>query len=295
MLPALLAGAAVAGVVSNLLKKHANAPDMSAMFREIDQAGENQRQIINALPAELKKQYDEYKSSNVATIGALQTGTTALGDKLKAETSALYGPNAPAVQAAIDASKTAIYAELPGQQAAIRQALAATGGFDRGTAGKQLAAPVLQAGQQYGQQVANITAQQLQQKQRAEQDAINTINSMDENTLRAVFGMNKDQALQLMTSNRQDLKDQMTDLVNQSANQTNQKLGAMGANITNQYAQKVREAAQANDLTNAWVNLGSNVVGTAVSGWNGTAQGLGVDYNNPANRNDVVASTINPR
>ena len=275
MLPAILAGAAAAGVISSLLAKHANAPDMSGMFREIDAAGANQRDLINALPAELKKQYDAYTASNAAAGTALQTGTTALGEKLRSETTALYGANAPAVQAAMDASKTAIYADLPGQQAAIRQALAATGGFDRGTAGKQLAAPVLQAGQQYGQQVANITAQQLQQKQQAEQAAITAITNMDNQVIQQLFGMSKDQALTLMNSNRQDLKDQMTGLVNQSTNQTNQKLGAMGANLTNKYMENVADAAQSNAKTNAWIGLGSNVVGAMTNGWQGINQGLG--------------------
>jgi len=272
MLPAIIAAGAAAAIIKGIFAKHADAPDMSGVFRDIDHAGENQRDLINALPVELQKQYTDYKASNAATGAALQTDTAALGTKLKADTAALYGPNAPAVQAAMDASKTAIYADLPGQQAAIRQALAATGGFDRGTAGKQLAAPVLQAGQQYGQQVANITAQQLQQKQKAEQDAINTVNNMDNNVIQQLFGMNKEQALTLMNSNRQDLKDQMTALVNQSTNQTNQKLGAMGANITNKYMENVADAAQSNAKTNAWIDLGSNVIS---NGWQGTSQGLG--------------------
>jgi len=270
--------AAAGGVLKGLLTEGGvSAPDLTALFQTIDSAGANQRDLINALPAELQKQYAEYKTSNTAAIGALQTGTAALGEKLKAETAALYGPNAPAVQAAMDASKTAIYAELPGQQAAIRQALAATGGFDRGTAGKQLAAPVLQAGQQYGQQVANITAQQLQQKQKAEQNAITTINSMDENTLRAVFGMNKEQALMIMNSNRQDLKDQMTDLVTQSTQQTQQKLGVQGMQIQNQYQADVAKKAQKDAMTGAWIDLGAEAIDGGISaagGWKGISQGL---------------------
>jgi hypothetical protein len=291
MIGAILAGSAAAGVVSSLLAKHANAPDLSGVFKEIDASGANQRELINALPAELKKQYDAYTASNAAAGTALQTGMSSVGEKLKAETAALYGPDAPAVRAAMDASKTAIYADLPGQQAAIRQALAATGGFDRGTAGKQLAAPVLQAGQQYGQQIANITAQQLAAKQNATKNAIDTVARMDENTLTQLFGMSRDQATAILNGNRQDLKDQMTDLVNQSTQQTNQKLGAMGANLSNQYQQKVAEAAQSNAQTNAWIGLGSNLLG----GWKGITQGLGAtDYNNPANRNDAVGGTINP-
>lgn len=263
-----------AGVVKGLLSGGGvSAPDLSALFKTIDTAGENQRDMINALPAELQKQYAEYKASNAATIEALQTGTQALGDKYKAETAALYDPNAPAVKAALDAAKTAIYADLPGQQDAIRQALAATGGFNRGTASKQLAAPVIQAGQQYGQQVANVTAQQLQQKQQAQQNALNTILSMDQNTLQSVFGMNKEQALQIMQSNREDLKDQLTSLVNQSVNQTNQKLGVQGAQVQNQYQADVAKKAQSDAMTGAWVDLGANAISQGLQTFNQPTSG----------------------
>ena len=264
----LLAAAAAGAVIQGMLAKHAKAPNFDEMFREIDQAGTDQRQLINALPADLQKQYEAYKASNAAAGETLKTDTAALGDKLRAETSALYDPNAPAVRAAIDAMKTQTFADVPGQQAAIREALAATGGFDRGTASQQLAAPVIQAAGKVGQGIQNITAQQLQQKQQAELSAINTITSMDNNVIQQLFGMSKEQALTIMNSNRQDLKDQMSALVSQSVNQSNQKLGAMGANLTNQYMADVGKAAQTNALTGGLVNVG-------VQGVQGLLSGLG--------------------
>ena len=252
---------AIGGVVSGLLNQGTvSAPDLSQLFKTIDTAGANQRDLISALPADLRKQYAAYQASNAAAGTALQTGTTALGNNLMAQTEANYDPNAPAVKAAEDAAKTSIYANVPGQQAAIREALASTGGFDRGTASKQLAAPVLQAGQQYGQQVANITASQLQQKQQATQSAINTINTMNDQVLQSQFGLSKDQALQILNGNRQDLKDQLTSLINQSNTQTAQTLGVQSADITNQYNNQVAQKAQSDALNNSFVNLGVSAV-----------------------------------
>jgi hypothetical protein len=263
-----------AGVISGILNKGTvSAPDLTTLFTTINNSGQYQKDLINMLPVNLQKQYQDYQSSNAATGTTLQNTTNQLGQNLMAQTEANYDPNAPAVKAAEDAAKTSIYADVPGQQAAIREALAATGGFDRGTASKQLAAPVLQAGQQYGQQVANISASQLQQKQQATQNAINTVNSMDVNTMNSLFGMSKEQALQILQGNRQDLKDQLTQLVQQSQNQTNQTLGVQGADITNQYNQKVAQKAQSDALNNSFVNLGVNAVGDAsgfLSGLNTT-------------------------
>jgi hypothetical protein len=267
-----------AAVVSGLLGKGpVSAPDLTALFDTIKASGVYQKDLINALPAEIKPLYDNYVAS-LGTAGQnLQAGVAQTGQNLLTATAANYGPEA--AKAAEDAAKTAIYANLPAQQNAIRQALAATGGFDRGTATKQLAAPVIQAGQQFGQQVANITAQQLQAKQAATQQALNTISNMTDQAIMSVFGMSKDAATTILNSNRQDLKDQLTSLINQNTQQTQQTLGVQGVNIENQYNQQVAENARQNALTNAWVNLGANAAEAGVGaagGWKGIAQGLGI-------------------
>ena len=215
--------------------------------------------MINALPDALKKQYADYAASNATAGTNLQTGVSQLGQNLQTQTAANYDPNAPVVKAAEDQAKTAIYADLPGQQAAIREALASTGGFDRGTASKQLAAPVIQAGAKYAQAVSGITTQQLQAKQAATQDALKAVTSMNDQTLQQLFGMSQQQALQILQGNRQDLKDQLTSLINQSVNQTNQTLGVQGADITNKYNQAVASKAQSDALNNSFASIGSNL------------------------------------
>lgn len=249
---------AVGGVLKGILGTGpVSAPDLSRLFSIIDNAGENQRELINQLPAELQKQYADYKTSNAAAGTRLQNTTQALAQALQTGTAANYDPNAPAVKAAQDAAKTAIYANVPGQQAAIREALAASGGFDRGTASKQLVAPVLQAGQQVAQSVLNTTASQLQQKQAATQKALETVTAMGENTAQQLFGMSIQQAASILQGNRQDLKDQLTSLINQSSGQTSQKLGVTGTDIENKYNQNVAENAEQNAQLGSWIDLGT--------------------------------------
>lgn len=280
---------AIGGVVSGILNKGGvSAPDLSAIFNTIQNAGANQRQLINALPAELRPLYDQYVASNTATGQALQTGTTGIGNTLEANTAANYGPEV--AKAAEDAAKTAIYANLPGQQNAIRQALASSGGFDRGTASKQLAAPVLQAGQAVAQNVANVEAQQLQAKQSATQNAINTVARMNEDVLNSLFGMSKEQATAILQGNRQDLKDQLTALVNQSQGEAAQIAGAQGADITNKYNQAVAEKAQKDALNNAWVNLGTNVASSVP----GFLSGMGVPGSTGFDPSTMSSSPVNP-
>lgn len=273
-------GSAIGGVVSGILNKghKVSAPDLTAIFKTIDDAGVYQKDLINKLPGNIQKLYEEYKTSNAGNLEALKTGTADLEDKYRREISDIYDPNAPAVKAANDAAKMAIYADLPGQQDAIRQALAATGGFDRGTAGKQLSAPILQAASKYAQSVAGTSAQQLQMKQQMQQKAAETIRAMDDATLQTVFGMNKEQALTIMNSSRNDLKDQLTDLVNQSVRQSQQKAQVQGADITNKYNAAVADKASKDALNNAWVNLGTNIIdqgGALIGDFMGSAGKLG--------------------
>lgn len=265
----------IGSVIGGFLKKGpAGAPDLTPLFNIIDNAGEQQKEYINQLPVDLQQQYAAYKASNAATGNTLQTSVDNNNTDYLDKMSALYDPNSPAVKASQDAAKTSIYADLPSQQAAIREALAATGGFSRGTAAKQLAAPVLQAGAKLDQANLNISADQLQKQQAAKQQAITTVNSIDDATANTLFGMSKDQALQILNNGRADLQNQLTELINQSQTQTNQKLQVSGQQIQNQYNQTVADNADYNNKVNGWVNLGTNVASAApgfLSGLNAPA------------------------
>lgn len=263
----------VAGVVSGALNSGGvAAPDLSSLFSTIANAGENQRELIGQLTPELQAQYAQYVAANNQTGQALTTGTQAATSALTAGTNANFDP--AVAQAAEDAAKTKIYAAVPGQQDAVREALAATGGFDRGTAAKQLAAPVLQAGQATAQNVLSTEAQQLQAKQQATQQALTTIASMDDTTLMAQFGMSKEQAAQILNGNRQDLKDQLTQLINQSNTQTGQTVSLQQQQIQDQYTQQVAQKAQQDAMNGAIVGLGADVATGGAAAAPGFLSGL---------------------
>ena len=256
-----------AGVVSGIINggRSIPKPDLDKLFATIAAAGANQRNLINALPDSLKPLYEEYKASTNKASTDMKEGTSAIGDTLLKKTEANFGPEA--TRAALDAVKGEIYGELPGQQNAIRQTLAATGGFDRGSAGKALAAPVLQAAQKFATSAAAITAEQLKAKQQATQQALQTVTSMDSAALQAAFGMSKEQAQQILSGNRQDLKDQLTDLINQSNTETNQVLGVQGDAAMNEYRRQVAGNAKKDALTNGLVGLGADALSGGGAGF----------------------------
>lgn len=246
------------GVIGGLIGSGQSLPtiDVAALFSTIQSAGQYQRQIINALPAEIQKQLQDYAASNAAAGAAYQTGVTGASNDLLAKTSALYGPNSDAANAEKLANKTAIYSTVPGTQDAVRGALAASGGLSRGHAGTALAQPYLQAASQYGQSAMATDAAQTKAGQAATQQALQTVASMNDQMFTQLFGMSKAQAQQILTTGTQALQTQLTQLINQSTNETNQTLGVEGVAANNGYQNAVTRNAQEQQIWNGVAGLG---------------------------------------
>ncbi|SRR5260221_668410 len=262
-----LVGRDLGGVVSGLINSGGNpTTDLAPLFAQIAASGVNERQMINMLPENLKPLYENYKASLGQTGTTLQTATTGIGQKLLDQTKALYNPESPAVQATLAALKQQDYSTLPGTLTNLRSQLAATGGLERGGAGKAITQAVLAPAAQYSQQAANVTGQQLQTQQTATQTALNKIASLDDETAQSLFGMNKEQALQILQYGRQDLRDKLTSLVNQSHSETDQKLGLLGYQANQGYKNAVADKAQQDAIVNGLVNTGVDLAGSYASG-----------------------------
>lgn len=254
------------GVLAGLLNgdRSQPTPDLAALFGTIAASGQNERQLINQLPDNLKPLYDQYKASLGAAGNTFQTTNANIGQTLEDKTAALYGPNSPAVQATLAALKQQDYSTLPGTLTALRSNLAATGGLERGGAGKAITQAVLAPASTYSQQAATVTGQQLTAQQQAVQAAVNKVAALDEATAQAMFGMSKEQATTILTSGRQDLQNQLAQLINQSRNETGQNLVVQGigtnAAYENAVAQNANQAAIVNGLVNTGVNAGGAIV-----------------------------------
>lgn len=251
-------GSDVGAVVGGLVNSMQGQPSLNlqALFQQIAASGANERTLINNLPASLQPLYAQYKTSLGAAGTALQNTTNTVGQTLEDKTAALYGPASPAVTATLAALKQQDYSTQPGTLNALRAQLAATGGLARGGAQKALTQAVLAPAATFSQQAATVTGQQLTAQQQAQQAAINKVASMDETTAQSLFGMSKEEATQILTSGRQDLQQQLTQLVNQANTETNQNLNILGLQANNQYQNAVAKNANNTAIVNGLVNLG---------------------------------------
>jgi hypothetical protein len=273
------AGGILAGLING--NRSQPTPDLSPLFAQIAQSGQNEQILIDQLPENLKPLYAEYKASLSQAGQTLQDTNANIGQTLTDKTAALYGPTSPAVQATLAALKQQDYSTLPGTLTNLRAQLAAGGGLARGGANKAITQAVLAPAAQYSQQAANVTGQQLTTQQGAVQAAINKVAALDESTAQTMFGMSKEQATQILTFGRQDLQKQLSDLINQSRNETAENLGVQGIGVNaayqNDIAQNNNQAAITNGLINTGINAGSGIV-NALAAPNTSAPTLQPNY-----------------
>lgn len=227
--------------------------DLSALFDTINKAGAKKEEMIKALPESLKPLYEQYKKSLSAAGATLEGTTKDIGQNLLDKTTALYDPNSAAVQATLAALKQQDYSTLPGTLTALKAQLAGSGGLSTGGAGRAITQAVLAPAAQYSQQAADVQAQQLNAQQTNVQAALNKIASMDETTARALFGMSTQEAQTILTSGRDDLKSQLSDLINNIDTQTSQTLGLQGFAANEAQQNALTRLQQKSDLTNMGV------------------------------------------
>jgi len=286
-----LAAAAAGAVISGLINSMRKQPslDLSAIFREIDSAGTQKAQMINQLPEQLRPLYDEWKKSLASSGEQLQTTRADIGKNLMEQTQGLYGPESPAVKATLEALKMQDYSTLPGTMTNLKAQLASTGGLARGGAGKAITQAVLQPAQQYGQQAANVMAEQLQTQQQNVQAAINKIAALDDDTAVKIFGMTTAEAQDILQYGREDLQNQLAGLINNINTTTEQKTSLMGAKAQNELDRANARVQQQSALTNALTSFGTSTLGNALANTGGGGTGF-----NPSTMSTPSGANANP-
>lgn len=286
---------AIGSLISSAINAGRKLPttDLRALFATINQAGAKKEQMINALPAELKPLYDEYKRSLGEAGTELDTAVTGIGQKLLEDTKSLYGPESPAVKATLDALRTQEYSTLPGTLTNLKAQLASTGGLARGGAGRAVTQAVLAPAQQYGQQAASVLAQQLTTQQQNVQSAINKIADLDDASANKLFGMSTQEAQQILTYGRDDLKTKLSDLINNIDTQTEQTLGLQGFAAHEAQKNALTRLQQKSDITSLGADAIINgLMGAATMGAGGGGSGLpaGADVGSASYMRNALAN-----
>ena len=253
-------GSDLGGVAAGLINSGQSLPtiDIQPLLDAINANKTENTGLINNLPAELAPLYAQYQAALTGAGNTLQGTTTNIGQNLLDQTQALYGPSSPAVLATLAGLKQQDYSTLPGTLNALKANLAASGGLNRGAGARAIQSAVLAPASQYSQQAATVTGQQLQTQQANVQNALNRIASMDDVTAQQIFGMTKEQATSILTSGRQDLQNQLAQLINTNNQALNSTLGLRGIAAQNAYENALTRNAQQAAIVGGLTNLAFN-------------------------------------
>lgn len=273
-------GSDVAGVVSGLINSGRSLPtiDIGALLSTIQGNQTANAGLINGLTPQVQQLLAQYTNGTNAAGSTYQGATNQIGNTLLNNTSNLYGPNSPAVQATLAALKQNDYSTLPGTLNNLKSSLAATGGLQRGGAATAIQKAVQAPATAFSGQAATVQGQQLTAQQQNVQQALNKIASMDDTTAQQLFGMSRDQATQILTTGNQALQTQLSDLINNNNQATNATLGAEGVSANNAYQNAVTRNAQQAGIVNGLTNLGVNgAIDLASMGFGGGGAGGAAD------------------
>jgi len=229
-----------------LNKRKTNLPDTKALTDTVNAGTARQNEIASALPGKLAPLSGQYQGNLENAVNTARSGLTAEGDKLVSgvgDTSSemFQKESAQLKQNALDASTAAARLQ--------RNNLAAGGNLNSGAGVSAARNLAVETAKNITQGQTALGVQSLAAKQQALQSVYQQNAELVHNTL----GINADEFKTLLSSGRQDLIDEATNLLNISQNDTNSKLqiGQIGQN--RQIASELGNAQGRNDLNSSIV------------------------------------------
>jgi len=243
-----LLGGGIGSIIGGLFGQTTQAPNYNQLLAQNQTNYNNQLSMAQGLPSQINAQFPGYQQQGQAAAGALNNAGANVNQNLTNAIGQLYSPTGPAVTAAQNANQMAQYANVPASQNAVAQSLAASGGFQRGNAGVQMAQPVLQAAQRTGLGNQQIQAQNLQQGQQAQQQAASQIANLSDAQAQSIFGMSAQQANNMLQYGTQAQIQSVQDALNASQQYNQANLGILNAQQGANYATSAAQSQLNNQM-----------------------------------------------
>lgn len=257
--PLMIAGGALAagGLAGSIFgKKKVGAFDPTAILGAINQGGIEQRGQISQLRPETTKQLGQYE----AGVNAAQVGAKTARDTERARYLSELDPiTSRLLQSQTDQLKRSTLGAVPEAQQAAREALAASGGLQRGVAAESLARIPIQAAQTFGEGAADLQQQSLGTMQ----DALANLHSEESQAIAQDLGIDADTYKTILATGNQALIEELNALVDESKRRTGGIVDAETARQQGRIAQESAEAANRQAIFSSLTNLGGTMMGAA--------------------------------
>ena len=264
------AGLAAGGLAGSIFgRKKRPSFDVTRINQLIEQGGEEQRRAIGTLRPETDKQLGQFRTDTEAAqaraTGAQEASRNRLLQDLDPVTSRL-------LQSQTDQLKRTTFGQIPEAQRAVREALAASGGLDRGVAAEELARVPIEAARQFGEGAASLQQESL----RTTQDALQNLQSQESQLIAKNLGIDQDTYNTILSTGNQALINELNALIDESKRRTEGLIGAEQFRQSGNVAAAAADNADRQALFSSLTNLGGQLIGGGLP--------VGVEEVQPAQR-----------
>lgn len=262
---AILGSAAIGAVEGGFFGGQSKIPhpDINALTAAINAGAAEQSGIATALPGQLQPLNTKLSSDLASAIKSYKAGGASNAQRFLAglgSTTDLQGRELKDVLAKEQ------YGAVPAETQAIRENLTATGGTQRGGAAAALNAPQIAAAGRVGEGQTALDVQ----AQQAKASGLATVAKMTDEQLTNVLGINRDEAMALYNSGRQDLINQANQLIQINQVQTADLLSAQTFGASAGLASDAAAVAQRNQFSTALMQAGTTLGAAGINKGLGT-------------------------
>lgn len=252
---AIGAGLAAGGLAGSIFgRKRVPRFDPSGINRLIKQGGQEQRESIARLRPETTRQLNQFTTGIDTAQTEANTARNAERERYLSETDPI---TSRLLQSQTDQLKRTTFGAIPEAQQAVREALAASGGLQRGVSAESLAQVPLQVAQQFGEGAASLQQESLRERQ----NVLANLHSEESQAIAQNLGIDRDTYQTVLNTGNQALINELNALIEESKGRTEGLVNAEAARQTGNIAAGSADAANRQAIFQSLTQLGGTVAG----------------------------------
>lgn len=257
---AIGAGLAAGGLAGSIFgKKKIPTYDVSGINRLIEQGGQEQRRTIGQIRPETQKLLDTFQGSATAAQDKANAARAAEKTNYLKEIDPVQSR---LLQNQTDQLKRTTFGAIPEAQQATREALAASGGLNRGVSAESLAKVPLQAAQQFSEGAAGLQQTALKNQQ----DVLANLHSEESSAIAKNLGIDEDTYNTILNTGDSALMAELNGLIEESKNRNQGLINAEQFRQTGNVASAAADNANQQAIYSSLTNLGGNLMGAGMGG-----------------------------
>lgn len=250
-----LAAGGLAGSIFGRKKK--GSFDVSRINALLEAGGEQQRRLISELRPETEKQLTQFRTD---VEGAQQRAGTAQEASRNRLLSELDPVTSRLLQSQTDQLKRTTFGQIPEAQQAAREALAATGGLQRGVSAESLARIPIETARTFGEGAANLQQESL----RTQQEALQNLQSQESQLVAKNLGIDEQTYNTILNTGNAALINELNALVDESRRRTEGLVGAEQFRQTGNLAAASADEANRQAIFQSLTGLGGQLIGAGL-------------------------------